>query len=328
MKSNQIKGKVFITDYIENSDIEREILGDYISNFKDDGINFINEEIEYLLVWHQKIDEDYLSKFPNLKGIVRYGVGYDKIDLKACKRKKIAFCNTPDYGTEEVSNTAVSMVMDCSRKVSEYNYIAKNIYNGSWQENTIQHIKRNNKINVGIIGCGRIGSSVILKLNSLNFNTFFYDPFVNWGFEKVLNSERYTNLESLLSQCDIISIHCPLNESTVGIINKSFLNSMKHNSTLINTARGELVEDIDFLFEFLKSKKIYSVYLDVLPDEPPNNNKALIKEWKSNSELSSRIIINPHTAYYSKESFLEMRTKAAKNILRMINKEPLHYQIV
>lgn len=313
-------GKVFITDYVDDPYLEREILGDLLSSSK-------HQDIEYLLVWHEKIDEQYLSQFPKIKGIVRYGVGYDKIDLNLCKEKNIVFCNTPDYGTEEVSNTAVSMIMDCSRKVFEYNYIAKHLDNATWQENTIEQIKRNDKINVGIIGAGRIGSSVLLKLNSLNFNTLFFDPFVDWGYEKVLNSERLYDLEELAQKCDIISLHCPLDESTAGIVNDEFLKSMKKGSSLINTARGGLISDIDLLYNAMKKGDLYSVYLDVLPDEPPIPSARLIKEWKSNSVMSSRIIINPHTAYYSRDSYEEMRNKAASNILRMINNQQVLYRI-
>lgn len=319
MKTSQ-NNKVYITDYIKDPYIEKNILGDLLQDY-------INDEVGYLMVWHEKIDENFINQFPNLKGIVRYGVGFDKIDLKICKEKNICFCNTPDYGTEEVSNTAVCMIMDSSRKVFEYNQLAKNIKNSTWQENTISRIRRNNKIKVGIIGAGRIGSSVILKLNSLNFKTYFYDPYVNWGYEKILNTTRIYNLENLLNDCDIITLHCPLNESTKGMINKHFLNSMKRGSSLVNTARGELICDLNLLFDYIENEEIYSVYLDVLPDEPPKKSK-LIQHWRSNSKLSPRIIINPHTAYYSKDSFEEMRTKAAQNILRMINNEPLLYRII
>ena len=319
MSKNQ--NNVFITDYIENPNLEKDILKSHLSIEPHD-------EIEYLLVWHQIINEDYLINFPKVKGVVRYGVGYDNIDLEICKKKKISVCNTPDYGTQEVSDTTISMIMDCSRKVSEYNHIAKKIKDDSWQENTIKSIRRSNELNIGIIGCGRIGSSVVLKLNSLNFNTFFYDPYVNWGYEKVINSNRIYDIEELLKKSDIITMHCPLNEKTNGLIDTDFLNLMKDGATLINTARGELIYDIDLIYQKLEDKSLYSVYLDVLPNEPPNNSKKLIKEWKSNSELSQRIFINPHTAYYSRESYVEMRTKATQNIMRMINNEPLLYQII
>jgi C-terminal binding protein len=318
---NKKQNNVFITDYINNPRIEKEILGDHLCSRP-------SKEIEYLLVWHRKINKEFLNSFPNLKGIVRYGVGYDNIDLEICKERNIVFCNTPDYGTEEVSNTTISMIMDSSRKVFEYNQIAKKINDNSWQENTINNIRRNNELSVGIIGCGRIGSSVILKLNSLNFNTCFYDPYLNWGYEKVISSNRLYNIDDLLKNCDIVSIHCPLNNETDGMIDSTFLKKMKRGSILINTARGEIISDIDLIYNELKNENMYSVYLDVLPNEPPNLTKKLIKEWRSNSSLSHRIIINPHTAYYSLESFEEMRVKASENIFRMINNEPLLYRIL
>ena len=165
-------------------------------------------------------------------------------------------------------------------------------------------------------------------MNSLNFNTYFYDPYLNWGYEKIISSNRLYNVDDLLKKCDIVTIHCPLNKETDGMIDSTFLKKMKRGSILINTARGEIISDVDLIYSELKKGNIYSVYLDVLPDEPPDLSKKLIKEWRSNSSLSHRIIINPHTAYYSQESFEEMRLKASENILRMINNEPLLYRII
>ena len=96
--------KVYVTDYIKKTDVEKKILGNYLSKIK-------NKKIEILLVWHQKIDKNYLSQFPNLKAVIRYGVGYDMIDLLELKKRKIALCNVPDYGIDEVSDTALAMIL-------------------------------------------------------------------------------------------------------------------------------------------------------------------------------------------------------------------------
>lgn len=91
---------VYITDYVENPDIEKKVLGNSISKK-------INKDVKVLLAWHKKIDSSYLDNFPNLVGIVRYGVGIDSIDLEEIKKRKLILCNTPDYGVDEVSDTAV-----------------------------------------------------------------------------------------------------------------------------------------------------------------------------------------------------------------------------
>ena len=305
-----MKKNVFITDYIESPDIEFDVLGNYLSNK-------ISKEIEYIIVWHQKVDKNFIDNLPNLKGIVRYGVGYDQIDIDYCRKKNIVVCNTPDYGTDEVSDTALAMIMNITRGISRYDYFSRSYFD-TWQENTIKSIKRNNKIKLGVIGAGRIGGSLILKANALRFQTFFYDPYVARGHEKMLNSTRLESLKELLNECDIISINCPLNSETKAMVDDEFISFMKDGASLVNTARGGIISNVDVFYKALKEDKLSNVSLDVLPEEPPKKS-ILIDAWRGKAPwLDGRFIINPHTAYYSDKSFLEMRYKAASNILRMI----------
>ena len=118
-------GKVYVTDYVVNKNIEKKILG---RNYTDK----LTKNIEVLLVWNQIIDETYLKKFPNLKAIVRYGVGFDKIDKQAAMKKKLLVCNTPDYASDEVSDTALGYLLMITRGIYKYNNDAKKIStNGS-----------------------------------------------------------------------------------------------------------------------------------------------------------------------------------------------------
>lgn len=122
----------------------------------------------------------------------------------------------------------------------------------------------------------------------------------------------------MLSTSDIVSLHCPLNESTHGMVDEDFIKNMKKGSSLVNTARGALIENLDILEKALKDNHLNMVMLDVLPHEPPQNH-ALIKAWKeSYSWVSGRLIINPHTSYYSKQSSYEQRFNVANNALRYI----------
>lgn len=310
---------VYITDYIESPDIELEVLGKYLSDH-------LSEEIEYLLVWHQKIDKKFIDDLPNLKGIVRYGVGFDQIDIDYCRERNIVVCNTPDYGVDEVSDTALAMIMNISRGITRYDYFSKS-YDESWQENTIRSIRRSSEIKLGVIGAGRIGGSLILKANALKFQTFFYDPYVVRGYEKLLDSVRRDSLKEMLNECDIISINCPLNSETSGMVNNEFLSMMKDGASLVNTARGGIIKDIDVLYEALKSGVISNIALDVLPNEPPEES-LLLDAWRTNADwLDGRLIINPHTAYYSDKSFYEMRYKAACNVYRMIESKPPYNRV-
>jgi len=308
--------KIYITDYIDNPYIEKEILQ---NNLSED----FNKNIEVLLVWHDHITKEYIDKLPNLKGIIRYGVGYDSIDLEYAKTKNIYVCNTPDYGTEEVSDTAIAMIMNIARGISRYDYQCRE-YSNTWQENILPSIKRNSEYNLGVIGAGRIGGSVLLKAKSLSLNTYFYDPYVPRGHEKMLGSKRLETIEELLEISDIVSINCPLTKETENMINASFISKMKKGSSLVNTARGGIIEDIDVFYTPLKNNHISNIALDVIPHEPPKNS-LLIKAWRDKEKwLDGRFILNPHTAYYSDKAYHEMREKAALNALRILERKEPH----
>jgi C-terminal binding protein len=307
---------VYITDYIENPHIEKSVLGDSLS------LEY-HDEIEVLLVWHHQVDAAYIDALPKLKGIVRYGVGFDNVDVEYAAAKGIYVCNTPDYGTEEVADTTIAMILNGARGIGRYDALSKGYLGDSWQENTLPYLKRFSDLKVGLIGCGRIGSSVALRAKSLRFQLAFYDPNLPRGFEKVLGVSRKESLDSLLKEANIISIHTPLNKETFAIVDGNFISKMKKGAMFVNTARGGLVSDLDVFFDPLRTEHLSSVALDVIPQEPPVNGK-LIQAWRRReSWLEGRLIINPHTAYFSDKAYFEMRHKTSSNALRILEgREP------
>mgnify|MGYP001189596424 FL=1 len=307
-------GKVFITDYISNPDIENKVLGNVSTDIND-------PDIEVLLVWHKIIDEKYLDNFKNLKGMIRYGVGTDNIDFEEVKKRNLYLCNTPDYGIEEVSDTAIAFALNFVRGILEYDLKSKLITDGSWQENTIESKRRTSSLTFGVLGAGRIGSSVLLKAKAIGFNTVFFDPYKEQGHEKIVSAYRCNDLGEFLSNADIISINAVLTEETKSMVDNQFVERMKNGSYLINTARGKIIDDLDIFIDPIKAGKISGIGLDVLPDEPPNKQSELINSWlSSESWTAGKVIINPHAGYYSKESYVEMRKKAAINAKRIIDK--------
>lgn len=311
--------KVFITDKITDPYIEKEVLGDELSQT-------LHEDIEVLLVWHKKITNEFIDSLPNLKAMVRYGVGYDVFqDLEYIKQKGIYASNTPDYGTDEVSDTAIAMIMNIARGISRYDYQCREYKDGSWQTNTLDYIRRNSDYKVGVIGAGRIGGSVLLKANALRFQTLFYDPYLSSGTEKMLGAKRVESLDELLETCDIISINCPLTAETNAMVNEEFISKMKKGASLVNTARGAIVKDLDVFYEPLKSGQLTCVNLDVLPSEPPKEG-LMVNAWKAKEPwLDGRFIINPHAAFYSDKAYFEMRQKAALNAKRVLEgKKPIN----
>ncbi len=314
-----ILNNIYITDYIKIPDIEKKIIKKKFLSEKD------KFKATILLVWHKNCDKRYLNNFKNLKLIVRYGVGVDNIDLVYCKEKKIKVANTPDYGISEVSDTSLSMIMYFLRRIGDYNSrIQKNF--GGWQLETIKNIKRSKTLNVGVIGFGRIGKILSKKLNFIGFNCYYFDPFLKHN-KKIKYASKVKNLNKFLNICDVISINCTLTNSSRSMVNKSFLKKMKKNCILINTSRGQVIDNLKILNEHMKKNKNFCLGLDVLPEEPPSQKEPLIKNWKS-QKFAGRIIINPHTAYYSQESYISMRKKAAENVLLFLKKKTVRNRIV
>ena len=325
---------IHITDYIECPDVELSVIGEGLSCFTDKDID--HQKVEILLVWHFLVNEDSLRMFPNVKAIVRYGVGFDNIDTEYCQSMGIKVFNNPDYGVDEVSDTALSMIMSLTRCIGSYNTKCRELVlepdiSSPWQENTDNRARRLKSMQLGLVGAGRIGSALAIKMKSIVGKVHFFDPNVASGYEKVLNATRHSTIDELLAVSDIVSIHCPLSSSTQDLVDENFIKSMKDGAILVNTARGKIIESTECLLRGLVSGKLGGVGLDVLPHEPPifKGDDEFLMAWASHhSQLKDRIIINPHTAYYSEESYQEMRIKAATCALMALQDKQLLNRVI
>ena len=229
--------KVVITDYVTNPDIEKNIFGNNIEIVclnQEDELKYNNEieDADGVLVWHGKISSYTLRRLKKCKIIVKYGTGYDNIDHKACKEYGIPFCNTPDYGVEEVADTACAFIMNFVRQITLYNTKAKSITDG-WQLHSDMPIKRTSDHKLGIIGVGRMGTAVSSRMKAFGMEVAFYDPYVPSGYEKAIGIKRCNTLKELLSFSSIISIHTPLTEETRGIIDEEFIDSLNDGTILL-----------------------------------------------------------------------------------------------
>ena len=136
------------------------------------------------------------------------------------------------------------------------------------------------------------------------------------------------NLSELLENSDIVSINTPLNNETKGMVNEGFIKKMKEKSYLINVSRGPIVDDQEVIFKNIKSGKLSGYATDVWTEEPPSKEDENFKEWMNDEELLSKVIINPHTAYYSDDSLYESRLKACKSCLNIINGQQIMNRII
>lgn len=319
MKKN--KFKVLVTDTPDNLIEEKSVLGNnfqlYLTNinsYKKLGNNFKSKVDAILTGANLKFDKKELDNFKNCKVISRYGIGYDKIDLNEAKKRGIKVFVVPDYGVDEVSDHALSLMLALNRSLLIYDYQIKNSYIKNkivWDYNKSLNQMRLNDITLGIVGLGRIGSSLARKAKALNMNVIFYDPFIPDGYDKVMNIKKVKKLSEIAEKSNIVSLHVPYNEKNHNFINNKFFEKIKKNIIFINVSRGGLVES-NVLAKYF-NKKISRIGLDVFKKEPPDKNDPIIKLWKK-KENQGKIIITPHSAFYSLSAFKELRIKASVNI--------------
>ena len=325
--------KIGITDYVPTPfSIEQEALGD---DWELIGLDVHSAEefsakdvsdLDALLVWHAPITEGVVSLLKQCRIVVRYGVGYDLINVTALEKAGIIFCNTPDYGTEEVADTAAAMILHHVRRIGEYDYQSRHFVRG-WQEHTLKPLSRSSERTLGVIGVGRIGTSLLRRMRPFGFRLIGYDPYQPSGHEKAIGYERVSNITELLERADIVSMHCPSNDETRGMIDDDFIAKMKSGSILINTARGSLIASLNSIESALRSGKLLAAGLDVLPSEPPEQHR-LIDSWRMEEPwLKGRLTITPHTAYYSEAAWRDMRYKAAETVRLFFNNGMTRNQI-
>ena len=252
---------------------------------------------------------------PHLKKcriIVRNGVGFDNVDLKLCGEAGIAVCNVPDYGTTEVADTAIAMMLAFARGTAIYDATLRLDPTANWTHTHNVTARRLRGATYGVIGMGRIGTASALRAKAFGMNVVFYDPNLSIGAELSFGFTRAAKLEDLLKVADVITIHAPLTTETEKMINADAVSKMKPGVYLISTARGPIC-DTGALLEGLKSNRILAVGLDVLPSEPATLADPLVKAWQANEPwLKGRVRMGPHSGFYSPDSLVDLRTKAAQ----------------
>ena len=252
---------------------------------------------------------------PHLKKcriIVRNGVGYDNCDLKLLGEAGIAVCNVPDYGTTEVADSAVAMMLAFARGTAIYDATLRENPTANWTHTHNVTARRLRGATYGVIGMGRIGTASALRARAFGMNVVFYDPQLSIGAELSFGFTRAAKLEDLLKTADVITIHAPLTDETNKMINADAVSKMKPGAYLISTARGPIC-DTTALLEGLKSNRILAVGLDVLPTEPATLADPLVKAWQANEPwIRGRVLMGPHSGFYSPDSLVDLRTKAAQ----------------
>lgn len=250
------------------------------------------------------IDSSILKSASKLKLIANYGNGVDNIDLITAKEKNITVTNTPEVLTEDTADIVMTLILMLCRQVKQ---AERKLYTGEWHGwgPSITHGERVTGKSLGIIGMGRIGSAVAKKARAFGLKINYHNrKRLNKNIEKKLNAKFWKSLNDMLSSMDIISIHCPYTPDTFHLLSKRRLKILKKTSVIINTSRGEIIDE-NSLADLLVEKKIQGVGLDVFEHEPQIATKLI---------ESSNAVLLPHISSATRESREAMGNRVIKNI--------------
>jgi D-3-phosphoglycerate dehydrogenase len=255
---------------------------------------------------------------PGTRIVVRFGVGYDNLDVAGWAARGVPVANVPDYGTSEVADHALGLMLALRRGISLYGTRLSQDPVARWDWTGAPLVARLRGTTFGVVGMGRIGIAAAARARGFGMDIAFYDPYVPSGLEIALGARRLPSLEDLLAASDVVSLHVPLSPETRGLIGSSALSRMRPGAVLVNTARGPVV-DLDALYESLRTGHVGGAALDVLPQEPPDPDHPLLRAWRSREPwLDGRLVLTPHAAFYSPQSLRDLRTKAIETALEFL----------
>jgi len=259
-------------------------------------IRFI-DGYESIIIGLEEINEKILTNSKNLKVISKYGVGIDRINLDALEKFDVKLKFVPGINKRAVSELTLALTLNILRNIRQLN---TEVISGVWKQNKGRELTESR---VGIVGFGNIGKDFCTLLKPFNCSISYFDPYY---FENIYNQQAITklSLEDIFKKCDIISIHLPLNSKTKNLITKKYLKFMSLNSILINTSRGNIVNEED-LYNCLFNKLIAGAGFDVMAIEPPKNYN-LIK--------LNNFFITPHVGSSTVETIKKMGLAAIDSI--------------
>ncbi len=326
---NQERRQVIITDFI-NDDLgpERQVLADLaeviaLDALEEDELLGRIEQADAIILYHELwLTRKSLERLERCKLIVRGGVGFDNVDWKFCRERGIPVANVPDYGSEEVADTAIAMALSLARGVHVLN---SRLQAGErpWAYSQVVPLQRLRTAVFGVIGLGRIGTAAALRAKALGMDVVFYDPHKPDGYDKAVGIRRAETLDELLAEAVVVSVHCPLNDETHHMIDAAAIAKMRHGAFLVNTARGAVV-DTKAIPEAIASGQLAGAGIDVLEKEPPADDDPMLAAWRDPQHPAHhRLIVNPHAAFYSEQGLLDMRLKSAEACRRALLGLPL-----
>ena len=264
-----------------------------------------------LILWHgPQVTAEIITRLKNCRAIIRNGVGFDSVDIAAAARAGIPVCNVPDYGTEEVADHTLALILALYRQLLPLDAEAKRL---GWKIEVQHKMRRLRTQTLGIVGLGRIGTATALRAKAFGFRVVFYDPYVPSGGHKAIGIERVATLPELLALADTLSIHCPSTTETRGMIGAREIAAMKPTALLVNTARGDIVQKAP-LFAALREGRLAGAGLDVVENEPLRT---------AEEAATPNLICTCHAAFCSPEGMVEMRSTSAQIARAAVTGKPI-----
>ena len=298
MKKVLVLGKIHKAgiNYLKNLSYQVDEVSDQDDNYK----NILNL-YDALILKMTKVDQEFIDLSKNLKIIARHGVGYNNVDLDVINKKKIPLFIVGDVNSTSVAEHTFGLIINIAKKINFYD---SEVRSNNFEIRNSFNSRDLNKKNILIFGYGRIGKKVADICNFFNMNVFVYDKFLK--LENLSNNTKIVNnINDNLSIYDFISLHIPFSNSEKALIDKTFLNKLKSDCAIINTSRGDLINENDLISHLNENKNFYAG-LDVFNPEPPHSKNELLK--------LKNTILTPHSAAYTEECLSEMSLHCAINI--------------
>jgi len=260
-----------------------------------------------IVVIARKIFAATIERLERCKLILALSVGYDCVDVEAATKRGIPVSNVPAYCTDDVANHTMTLLLSVTRKIP---LLIDETLQGEWDYNPAKPIYNYNEKLIGIIGLGKIGRALVPKAKGFGMRIAAYDPYISDDIFELIGVKRIYELDDLLQTADYVSIHAPLTPETYHLFDERAFDHMKDTSYLINTARGQIINE-EALYTALKTEKIAGAGIDVLEKEPIEKENPLLN--------LHNIIITPHIAWYSEESFQNSMIQGMDEVTRVLN---------
>lgn len=261
-----------------------------------------------ILVRERAVTADAIAASPDLRVIVRYGVGVDNVDLEAARARRIHVANVPDYGAEiEVSEHALALYLAVQRRIPSRD---REVREGKWGIGQAAMIPNRENAVLGLIGCGRIGMQTALKFRAFGFSrVLVFDPYLS-AQDAAGAGVELTDLATLCAAADVVSLHAPLTEQTRHLLDEAHIALMKPTSIVINVSRGGLVDEAA-LARALREGRIFGAGIDVFEQEPVRADNPLLS--------APNTLLSDHAAWYSERSVAVLQRKAATEVARVLD---------